>query len=80
MNLNRKNLSAFIICIILGLIVGSLAWEVLERLVRQLGGSVSLTMEEPIRLFDLYVISLSVRANPGTILGPLGGVVLFTRL
>ena len=80
MTLNKKNLPALVLFVLLGLLVGSLAWEVLERIVRVLGLELSLTVEEPIRLFDLYVLAVSLRANPGTVLGALAGVLLFRRL
>ena len=75
--MNRKNLSSFILLLILGMVIGSLGWELLERLFRQLGVSFSLTLKAPLQILDLYVVSLSLRANPGTLLGALGGIVLF---
>lgn len=77
MKLNRKNLSSFVLLLILSMFIGSLGWELLERLFLQLGISLSLTLKEPLQILDLYVVSLSLRANPGTFLGALGGIVLF---
>ena len=80
MTLNKKSLPTLILCLILGMLIGSLGWEVLERILSQLGIDLSLTMKEPLKLLDLYVLSISARANPGTFLGGLGGVLLFTRI
>jgi hypothetical protein len=62
------------------MVIGSLAWEVLERVLSQLGIDFSLAMQEPLQLFDLYVLAITFRANPGTLLGAFGGVFLFTRI
>ena len=80
MKLNSRNLPKFILFLILGILVGSLGWEVFERILDALGADFSLTMKEPIRLFDLYVLSLTFRANPGTLLGALAAVLLFRRI
>jgi hypothetical protein len=80
MTLNKRSLPAFTLCLILGIVIGSLGWEVLERILSHFGLDFSLTMREPLKLFDLYVLSLSFRANPGTFLGALGGVLLFKRI
>ncbi len=80
MTLNKRSLPTLILCLVLGVLIGSLGWEVLERILSQLGIDFSLTMKDPLKLFDLYVLSVSFRANPGTFLGALGGVLLFRRI
>jgi hypothetical protein len=80
MTLNKKSLPTLILCLTLGMVIGSLSWEVLERILSQLGIDFSLTVKEPLNLFDLYVLSVSFRVNPGTFLGGLGGLLLFTRI
>ena len=80
MKLNKKNLGTLIALLLLGALVGSLAWELLERLVRATGTDFSLTMDKALQLFDLYVLAVSFRANPGTIAGLAGGAVLFSRV
>ena len=77
MTLNKKSLSTFIACLLLGMLIGSLGWEVLERILHHFGVTASLTLTEPIQLFDLYVLSLSFRANPGTFLGAGAGALIF---
>ena len=80
MTLNKKNLPLFILCLILGILIGSLGWEVLERILGHFGISLSLSMKEPIQLFDLYVLTVLFRANPGSFLGLGGGILVFKRI
>jgi len=79
MKINLKNLPILISFLILGTIIGSLAWEVLERiihLVPQWSGF-SLTVKEPLLFFDFYVLAVYCRVNPGTLIGFLGGIFIF---
>lgn len=64
--------------LVLGTLIGSLAWEVLERLLALLGREVALGIG-PLE-FDLVVISVSLLVNPGTILGLLGGILIFATI
>jgi hypothetical protein len=80
MKLSKKTLGTFVGLLLLGALIGSLAWEILERILRALGSELTLTMETPLQLFDLYVVALAVRANPGTIVGAAAGAVLFGRV
>ncbi len=77
MTLNKKNVPIFLLIIALGVVIGSLAWELFERILGMWGVVVGFTLREPITLFDLYVISVSLRANLGTALGALGGVMVY---
>jgi uncharacterized membrane protein len=77
MNLTKKNLSVFLLFLLLGIMIGSLGWEVVERILHLMGARFSLTMSEPVKLLDLYVLSFSFRANIGTLLGAFGGALLF---
>ena len=80
MKLSKKTLATLVALIALGAVAGSLAWEVVERVAAAAGLPFSLTTEEPLRLFDLYVLAVSVRLNPGTVLGGVAGAVLFGRV
>ena len=74
---SRKPSPALVVLIIvLGALAGSLAWELLERLLRL---PVSLSTG-PIQLFDLYVAALTVRANPGSFVGGAAAVLLARQL
>lgn len=69
---SRKSSPALLVLIILlGALAGSLAWELLERLVRLPASLAS----GPLQLFDLYVVALTIRVNPGSFLG--GGAAAF---
>ena len=77
MTLTKKNVPVFLLIVALGLVIGSLGWEILERVLSLWGLQIGFTLREPITLFDFYVLSVSLRANLGTILGALGGVVVY---
>jgi hypothetical protein len=75
MKLNSRNRSTFLAFLGLGFLVGTLGWEVLERIVLQMGFEMALGIGAV--GFDLSVLSVFVRVNPGTIIGVLGGIFLF---
>jgi uncharacterized membrane-anchored protein YjiN (DUF445 family) len=79
MDLNKKNFHILLSLIVLGMIIGTLGWEIIERLAASWGGKLSLTIEKPIG-FDLYVISFFLRINMGSLIGALSGVILFKVL
>jgi hypothetical protein len=78
MKLSSKNRGSFGLLLALGALIGSLAWEVLERLLALLGREVALSIG-PLG-FDLVVVSFSLLINPGTFLGLLGGVIIFRTI
>ena len=79
MILNKKNISFFILILILGLIIGSFIWELIERIIHLFPNTISftLTMKKPYRLFDFYVLAIDLRVNPGTIIGIIAGFFIF---
>jgi hypothetical protein len=79
MDLKKKNFPVLLGFLCLGMIIGSLGWEIIERILASMGSSLSFTMSKPVG-FDLYVIALSLRANLGTLIGALSGVILFKVL
>ncbi|MCX7031796.1 MAG: hypothetical protein NTU62_16975 [Spirochaetes bacterium] len=78
MKLNAKTLSSLALLCMLGMLVGGLAWEVLERVALRSGLDVDLSIG-PVG-FDLSVVALSVTVNPGTFLGLVAAVLLFRAL
>ena len=78
MKLIKKHTSFFLLLLFLGVVVGTLGWEVVERIVASAGGSLRL-QAGPISL-DLGAIYISIRANPGTLAGICLGFILFLRL
>jgi hypothetical protein len=78
MKLNSRTRGAFVTFVLLGILIGSLAWEVLERVLLELGLELSVGVG-PVG-FDLSVLALYLRINPGTLLGALGGVLLFSLM
>jgi hypothetical protein len=65
-----------VLIVVLGAIAGSLAWEVLERVLRP---PVSLA-SGPLQVFDLYVVALTVRVNPGSFLGGIAAALLTRQM
>jgi hypothetical protein len=61
-----------------GLLAGGLAWELAERILSQFGLPLHVGVG-PVG-FDLSVLAVSLTFNPGTLLGAVGGVVLFRLL
>ena len=78
MKLTGRNRSTFLTFLSVGLLVGSLAWELLERILAAFGSELQLGVG-PVG-FDLSVLAVSLVVNPGTLLGALGGVLLFRIL
>jgi hypothetical protein len=74
----KKNLQPLLLFIFLGLLIGTLSWDIIERLAATAGLPFSLSVG-PVG-FDLEVISFFIRFNPGTFLGTAGGVLLFRSL
>jgi len=75
MKLTSRNRSTFLAFLGLGFLVGTLGWEVLERIVLQMGFQLALGVG-PVG-FDLSVLSVFIKINPGTFIGVLGGIFLF---
>ena len=63
---------------IAGLLVGTLAWELLERTAQRFGLSFSFHAG-PVG-FDVEVLRVELLVNPGTFLGLLGAYIIFRRL
>ncbi|MBN2351833.1 MAG: hypothetical protein JXD23_04620 [Spirochaetales bacterium] len=63
----------------MGSLAGSLAWEIVERIVNVAGNALSLSLAAPLSV-DLHVIALSFRPNIGTLSGAAAGIVLFFLL
>lgn len=78
MKLSAKNLPVLMRLLLLCMIVGTLAWELLERLLELAGFPLGLSAG-PVG-FDLRVLAVSAMANPGTLVGIVPAIVLYRRL
>ncbi|HUX21981.1 MAG TPA: hypothetical protein VMW69_12140 [Spirochaetia bacterium] len=78
MKLNKKHVGAFLLLVLLGMFIGTLAWDIVERIFAQAGLPFSLETG-PIG-FDIGVLSLYLKVNPGSFLGAVGGILLFRSL
>jgi hypothetical protein len=75
MKLIKKNLGAFVTLTVLGIVIGTLAWELLERIFAQAGLPFSLEAG-PVG-FDAGVLSLYIKVNPGSFIGAAAGILIF---
>lgn len=74
----RKNLTPLLVILFLGLVIGTLAWNIVERIFAEAGMPFSLSTG---RIgFDVDVLAVYIRVNPGSFLGAAGGVLLFRAL
>lgn len=78
MKVSKKTLSTLIWVLFLSLVIGTVAWEILERVLALAGVAVSLSVG-PVG-FDAYVLAVSLRLNPGSLAGLVAGFLLFRRI
>ncbi len=78
MKLTKKHVGAFLLLVLLGMFIGTLAWDIIERIFAQAGLPFSLETG-PIG-FDIGVLSVYLKINPGSFLGAAGGILLFRSL
>ena len=78
MKLTKKNSAVFIAVVFLGLLIGSLAWEIVEHLFGFIDIDIALSVG-PIG-FDLDVFALWLKVNPGSFIGASGSILFFRRL
>ena len=78
MKLVKKHIGAFAMLIFLGLVIGTLAWVIVERIFAAAGLPFSLEAG-PIG-FDIGVLSVYLKVNPGSFLGAAAGILLFRSL
>ncbi len=78
MKATKNNRATLIFLLIIMGIIGTLSWEILERILTYFEIYISLSAK---RIgFDLSVISLYITPNPGTVIGVGAGFFLFRRL
>lgn len=79
MKITKKGISGFLLLIFLTLFTGTIFWKILELILASLtGSSVSITTG-PLG-FDLGVVALYFRLNPGSLIGFIAGIILYKRL
>ena len=78
MKLSKKTLGTLLGLLFLGFVAGSLLWEVLERVAAAAGLPLDLGIG-PVG-FDVHALAVTVRANPGSLFGAVGGAFLFRAL
>lgn len=70
----KKKTKLLLYSTLAGCAAGTLLWEILEKILEIFGAAIDLTAG-PVG-FDIYVVSLFIRLNPGTVLG--GLIAFFT--
>ena len=78
MKVTNKNLGKFIGFLLLSAVMGTLAWELLEVILNTAGLELDLTAG-PVG-FDIDILAVFIKANPGTLIGGAGGWLLFGRI
>jgi hypothetical protein len=76
MKLSARTLSSMLLLCLVGMVVGTLAWEVVERILGRVGVALDLSIG-PVG-FDLAVVAVQLRANPGSFIG-LAAAALLAR-
>ncbi|MCF7927890.1 MAG: hypothetical protein K9L68_02635 [Spirochaetales bacterium] len=78
MKLSKRSSGTFFLFLFLGLLIGTLAWEVFLQIFLP-PDTQSLWSVGPVG-FDLHALSIWVRINPGSLMGIPAGIILFRRL
>ena len=78
MKYTKRNRPVFLKVLLLAVLIGTFAWDLLERVLQLMDIPVHLALG-PIG-FDAHVISCYLYLNPGTLFGIIGAVILFRRL
>ena len=78
MKLIKKNTRPFLLLLFLGLLIGTLTWDIIERLFAM--GGIDFSLNTPPIGFDMGVIRFYLRFNPGSFFGCGGGIILFRSL
>ena len=78
MKLTKKNLNHLCLLILLGAVIGTLCWELLERFLILVEKPLSLTIG-PIG-FDFRVLIVKIMINPGSVVGIGGSILLFKSI
>ena len=78
MKTSKKNLRRAAFLILLGLVLGTLGWELLERILSY--GGVDLRLAVGPVGFDIGVLAVELMINPGSFLGAAAGFLVLRRL
>jgi hypothetical protein len=78
MKLLKRNLGPFFAILLGSITAGTLGWELLARVLSYADIALSLSVG-PVG-FDVEVLSVYMKVNPGSFLGVLGGIALFRRV
>ena len=78
MKFSKKNTSHLVLLIFMGLVIGTLAWELFARILESFSVNAALAIG-PVG-FDIGVLVFYIKINPGSVLGIIAGIILFRRL
>jgi hypothetical protein len=78
MKSSKKNLRGATLLIIVGVVLGTLGWELLERILSY--GEIDLHLAVGPVGFDIGVLAMELFINPGSFLGAAAGYLVFRRL
>ncbi len=77
MKLSNKTASTFFTLLILGMLIGTFSWEILERLLAMASLPIDLRVG-PVG-FDTGILAVRLMLNPGSFVGLFFGYRTFTR-
>lgn len=77
MKLSNRSLSTFFALLLLGMVIGTFSWEILERLLAL--ASLPLDLRAGPIGFDTGVLSVRLMLNPGSLAGVYFGYRTFVR-
>lgn len=78
MKFSRKNLRIFSLFLFLGAVIGTLAFDIIEKIITLFWANFSFSTGAI--GFDISLISFYMKLNPGTLLGTAAGYSVFRRL
>ena len=78
MRSGKKTAGTLVGLLLLGFVVGSLLWEVIERIMSAAGVSLDLSVG-PVG-FDVHALAVSLRPNPGSLAGVIAAALLYRAL
>lgn len=78
MKFNKKNLGHLVLLLIMGLVIGTLAWELIAKILESFSIDAAFAIG-PVG-FDINVLVFYIKINPGSVIGIITGILLFRRM
>lgn len=79
MKITKKGIPGCLLLIFLTVFTGTIFWTILELILAAVTGN-SISLTTPPLGFDLGVVALYFRFNPGSLFGLIAGILLYRKL